>query len=62
MGLDRKDNSGGYTPENTVPCCKDCNSLKSNTLSYDEAMLLVKTLKKYRGDKKCHPGKRLKKA
>lgn len=27
-GLDRQDNAGGYTIENTVPCCKTCNYMK----------------------------------
>jgi hypothetical protein len=29
-GIDRKDNNKGYTKENCVPCCKLCNSFKSN--------------------------------
>jgi len=28
-GIDRVDNSLGYTTSNTVACCKDCNSKKS---------------------------------
>jgi hypothetical protein len=35
-GLDRKDNSGGYTKDNIVPCCKDCNRMKTNILTFDE--------------------------
>lgn len=31
-GVDRKDNSQGYTFENCVPCCGDCNTMKG-TLS-----------------------------
>jgi hypothetical protein len=27
-GLDRVDNSIGYTPDNVVPCCKKCNQAK----------------------------------
>ena len=27
-GIDRKDNSIGYTPENSVPCCDTCNRMK----------------------------------
>lgn len=29
-GLDRRDNTKGYTPENIVPCCKQCNWWKGN--------------------------------
>jgi hypothetical protein len=29
-GLDRFDNTKGYTKENCVPCCKWCNQAKSN--------------------------------
>ena len=28
IGIDRVDNSKGYTKENSVPCCKDCNYMK----------------------------------
>lgn len=34
-GLDRKDNSTGYTLENVVPCCKTCNNAK-RALTQDE--------------------------
>jgi len=27
-GIDRVDSSKGYTPDNTVPCCKQCNYAK----------------------------------
>lgn len=30
MGLDRLDNSKGYTEDNTVPCCFKCNSAKND--------------------------------
>jgi hypothetical protein len=30
MTLDRKDSTGGYTKNNTVPCCFRCNTLKSD--------------------------------
>lgn len=29
-GIDRINNSLGYTIENCTPCCKSCNKLKSN--------------------------------
>lgn len=33
-GIDRIDNNRGYESDNIVPCCKICNSMKSD-LSYD---------------------------
>lgn len=29
-GIDRRDNSKGYTDENSVPCCSRCNAMKSS--------------------------------
>ncbi len=34
-GIDRKDNKGGYTTENCLPCCKTCNRMKW-TSGYEE--------------------------
>jgi hypothetical protein len=34
--IDRKDNSLGYTPENTVACCKRCNYSKREFFTYRE--------------------------
>lgn len=42
-GLDRLDNSQGYTPENVVPCCGTCNHAKA-TLSVDEFRDLVRRI------------------
>jgi ATP-dependent Clp protease protease subunit len=38
IGLDRIDNSKsiGYTPENVLPCCWVCNTIRSNNLSVTE--------------------------
>jgi len=30
-GVDRKDSAIGYTEDNCVPCCGECNKAKSNT-------------------------------
>lgn len=38
-GIDRFDNSQGYTPENAVPCCEDCNRAKL-TMSADQYVAL----------------------
>jgi len=34
-GLDRKDNTKGYTIENVQPCCFMCNRMKSNLKEED---------------------------
>lgn len=39
-GIDRVVNDRGYTPDNTVPCCKICNRAKSD-LPYDEFVAWV---------------------
>lgn len=40
-GLDRGDNTKGYTPENSVPCCTNCNTIKSNQFSKLEMKLIM---------------------
>lgn len=45
-GIDRIDSSVGYTEENTVPCCKYCNTAKS-TMSKDEFMSWIKKVYEY---------------
>lgn len=44
--LDRKDNNLAYAIDNVVPCCWECNRLKSDRFSYKEFMLLSPILKK----------------
>ena len=39
--LDRKDNNKGYSNENCVVCCIDCNRIKGNRFTYDEMMMLL---------------------
>ena len=50
-GIDRKDNSIGYTLENCVPCCKFCNSAKKDQ-SIEEFLDWIENLVKFRGDKR----------
>ena len=40
-GIDRIDNSKGYTKDNVVPCCKQCNLAKRD-LSLDEFVYWIK--------------------
>jgi hypothetical protein len=44
VGIDRVDNTKGYTVENSVPCCKDCNRMKGSLSlgSFMEWVLKVK--------------------
>lgn len=50
-GLDRKDNSKGYTKSNAVPCCATCNSIKGDKLSYEEMMICMGAIRAYRSIK-----------
>jgi hypothetical protein len=47
-GLDRIDNSLGYHVNNVLPCCGECNKLRSNRLSVSETVEVIKLLKKFR--------------
>jgi len=47
-GLDRVNNNEGHTAANVVPCCKRCNSVKSDYFTYSEMMLLSPTLRMIR--------------
>lgn len=42
-GIDRVDNNIGYTYENSVPCCGQCNTAK-NTLTQDEFYNWIKRI------------------
>lgn len=46
-GVDRLDNTMGYTPENCVPCCKDANFAKMS-LDYNKFLQLVERIYKFR--------------
>lgn len=45
-GIDRLDNTKGYTIENSVSCCEDCNYIKSDWNIDDLKIHLEKMLKK----------------
>lgn len=50
-GLDRANNEKGYTPENSLPCCGSCNSMKGDELTADEMLFVAAILKSVRGGK-----------
>lgn len=50
-GVDRLDSSMGYTPDNCVPCCWECNNMKGASLTEEEMMAVAETLRKIRGMK-----------
>lgn len=46
VGCDRIDNSKGHTKDNVVPCCFECNCARNNNFSYEEMLIIGKTIKK----------------
>lgn len=46
--LDRKDNSIGYTKDNCVVCCTLCNMVKGKNLTYDEMLVVGKSITEVR--------------
>lgn len=42
--LDRVDNSKSYTLDNCVPCCRHCNMIKGDSLSYKEARVAISAI------------------
>lgn len=41
IGLDRKDNTAGYTLDNSLPSCSLHNAIKSNVFTYEQMIDLV---------------------
>ena len=50
-GIDRVDNTKGYSTDNCVPCCGICNLMKRG-LSYDEFISRVEQIYRYRVERK----------
>ncbi len=48
-GLDRLDNSEGYTMFNVVPCCGNCNKMRNDFVTSKEFLVMSKALMKHRG-------------
>ncbi len=58
-GLDRIRNEYGYEFWNVMPCCKVCNSIKGEHLTYNEmkaAMMAVKFIREYKESKPTAEG------
>jgi hypothetical protein len=47
-GIDRLDNGRGYEEGNVVPCCKECNGLKSDRLTESETRAVAQALLRHR--------------
>lgn len=47
-GLDRMDNSKGYLIGNVVSCCRNCNVMKSDHLTFDEMVVAMNAIKGFR--------------
>lgn len=45
IGCDRVDNNKGHTKNNVVPCCVSCNITRGNNYTYEEMIILGKTIK-----------------
>lgn len=39
--VDRKDSRGGYTRRNVVPACRRCNTIKNDTVSFEEMIFIA---------------------
>lgn len=50
--LDRIDNAKGYSKDNCVACCTECNFTRSNRYSYNEFMLLSPGLQAIKASRK----------
>lgn len=52
--LDRKDNALGYTKENCVVCCKECNYTKSNYFTYNEMLKIGEIIGEVKRNRKSN--------
>lgn len=47
-GIDRINNHKGYTLENSVSCCSDCNLGKGEAYTYEEWKIMIEALLEFR--------------
>jgi hypothetical protein len=50
-GLDRLDNTLGYTFSNVIPCCTECNRIRGNFLTVEEMEAVAALLKEMRSSR-----------
>lgn len=48
VGLDRIDNSKGYSTDNVLPCCGSCNQMRNVHLTVEEMKVAMKSVLEYR--------------
>lgn len=46
IGLDRIDNNKGHTKDNVIPCCIECNIVRSDRFTVEEMLIIGETIKK----------------
>jgi hypothetical protein len=51
IGCDRLDNDKGHTKDNVVPCCVSCNTVRGNNFTYEEMLVIGKTLKEIKANR-----------
>lgn len=51
-GIDRRDNNRGYSLDNSVPCCWDCNRMKGAHLTEEEMLEVGRALREFRKRKR----------
>ncbi len=53
-GVDRIDNEGGYTIDNSAPCCTVCNNAKGRMSRYDFADWIIRVFGQFAGEYQLH--------
>ena len=48
VGLDRIDNSKGYTIENVLPCCSICNQTRNKNWTVEETKIMISAVMNHR--------------
>lgn len=54
-GIDRKDNTRGYSADNVVPSCSYCNWVKRDTWTYEEMLQLGAVVRQLREKRASDP-------